>query len=310
MGMKSFKEFLSNVTSSQPTSISLTREVLQKRLSLQGKIQELRFLVDKGLNQMEKLKAAIGVIEVCDDKLTSLTARMKKKLYTQSWVTVCIDCRHTCHENCWLYFNFTKRMCEVMDRKKSPASCTKCPKKCKWDCHKNLGYIYVEDLEKAVAVIHDRKVSYEELQDKKITAEEACKKIQQEFKSIDAKMKGNLSEITKCLKLLNEIGMKNDKISQTKYIDTLIQNEQENTNRPRRRERLALLCEIRRQATELSDIENGEHDPFREYREMAEKIREENPDIAEDQMWMLVAKKMPNTGENGWKSFFHWWNKS
>ena len=307
-GMKSFEEFLSNVTSSQPTSISLTREVLKKRLSLQGKIREVQILVDKGLNQMEQLKNAMDVIEVCDDKLTSHKTRPKKKLYTHSWATVCIDCKHTCHENCWLYFDFTKSMCEVMDSKKSPASCTKCPKKCKWDSHKNLGYIYVEDLEKAVVVIHDRKVSHEKLQKKKITAEEACKQIQWEFKLIDTKMKGHLSEITECIKLLNEIGMKNDKISQMKYIDTLMENEQENTNRPGRRERLALLRGIRKQATELSDIENGEYDPFREYREMAEKIRIKNPDIPEDQVWMEVAK-MLNTGEKRWKSVFRWWYK-
>ena len=294
MGMKNFEKFLTSVTSTQATSISLTREVLENRLSLQVKIRELNRLVDESLSQMEELKSVISAIEMYDNKLASSVKKVTKKESTRSWGTVCIECKYTCHEKCLLYFDWTKSTCDVMDRSKSPASCTKCPQKCTWKYHKNLSYIYKEDFEKAVTVLHDRKLCYEELEAEKIMTEETCKKIQQEVSITDAKIKGNLSEITDCLKQLNEIGLKKDKISPAKYIGILIEREQENTSRQGWNVWLALLREIREQATKMS--KNDDDDPFRKYREMAEQIREKYPDIAENQVWGGGCKG------NWWKS--------
>ena len=296
MGMKNFENFFIHLTSAQATSISLTRDVLEKRLSLQCKILEHKSLVYEGLNQMEKLNIVMRVIKVCDDTLASSAKKAMRKVSTRYWVTVCIECRYTCHKKCLLFFDATKQMCDVMDRRQTPASCTKCPQKCPWDYHKNLSYTYQEDLKTIVTVLHDRKLCYEELLEAKISAQETCKRIEQEVAITDAKIKGTLSQITECLNQLNEIGLKNDKISQAKYLDALV--EEENASKEGRIGRSKLLWEFRKQAIKFSEKEK--HDPFRKYREMADKIRTENPNITENEMWGMVAK---NSDEKKIKAF-------
>ena len=288
MGMKNFEKFLSALNSTKTTGISSTRKVLEKRLRLQQKTRELEMLVHDGLKQMEDLMIVMKSIKRYDNALTITSEQGIQKVSTRSWVTVCLECKYTCHEDCLLYFDFTKGYCDVMDRSKSPVSCTKCPQKCTWKYHKNLSYIYKEELEKVINVLCDRKECYGEMKKKKITAEETCENIRQELFISDVKIKGNLSEIAKCVNLLNKIGLKKDKISPTTYIDTLITGKQKNTGNLGRDEGLAYLHEVREQAASLSETDAD--DPFSKYGEAVNQIYLEDADIAENEVWKVVAK--------------------
>ena len=298
--MDNFNDFLSEVQSAPAKGLTATRNVLAKRMTLRKNISDLNGLVQMGLDQMDQLRIAVMATTKWDDEIKQTkdyTVRdeevVKEKVQKSGFrgTTVCIECKHTCHRDCLVYFDFMKSICEVMDKSTSPASCTKCPNKCAWKYHKNVKYIYEEQLESVQRILHDHKKRYEEAQAKKLTAEEVCNSIKNELKATEAKMKANLSEITESIQELRKIGMKSDETSQVNYIDILIEREKQNAS-PGQKNKLAVLHDLRKQAKDMIDITKGEYDPFRIYREKAKQICEENPRIKELDLWINVANNI------------------
>ena len=295
--MDEFNEFFSEVQSAPAKGLTTTRHVLAKRMILRQNISDLNSLVRKGLDQMDQLKIAVMATTKWDDEIKQTKdytveseEAVKKMMKKSGWraTTVCTECKHTCHRDCLVFVDFMKSICHVMDRSTSPPSCTKCPNKCAWKYHKNLKYIYEEQLENVQRILHDHKKRYEEAQGKKLTAEELCDNIKNELKATEAKMKANLSEITESIQELRKIGMKSDETSQLNYIDILIEREKQNAS-PGQKNKLAVLYDLRKQAKDMIDITKGEYDPFRIYREKAKQICEENHHIKEFDPWINVA---------------------
>ena len=298
--MKSFKDFLSDVQSAPAKGLTTTRHVLEKRMTLRQNISDLNSLVQKGLDVMDELQTVVMATTELDDEIKQTENHtitndevVKEKVPKSRFygTTVCIECKYTCHRKCLAYFDFMKSTCEVMDRSKSPATCTKCPHNCIWKFHKNLRYIYEEQLESVQKILFDHKERYEKAQAKKLTAEEVCNNIKIELKATEAKMKSNLSEITESIHELRKIGMKSDDSSQIQYIDMLIECEKRNA-RPGQKSKLGVLYDLRKQATDMIDIGKGQYDPFRLYREKAKQISKERPNIKELDLWINVANNV------------------
>ena len=298
--MDNFREFLSDVQSAPAKGLTTTRNVLEKRMTLRQNIIELNSLVQKGLDEMDQLRTVVMATTKWEDEIkqnkdyTVTNEEAVKKMVEKSGLratTVCIECKHTCHKNCLVHFDFMKSICHVMDRNTAPPSCRKCPKKCAWKYHKNLKYIYKEQLENVQRVLFENKKRYEEAQAEKLTAKQLCDNITNELKGTEAKMKAYLSEITKSIQELRKIGMKSHETSQVDYIDILIEREKQNV-RPGQKNKLDVLYDLRKQAKDMIDIEKGEYDPFRLYRERAKQICEENPHIKEIDLWINVANNI------------------
>ena len=298
--MSNCKNFLLAVQSAPAKGLAKTRHVLKKRMTLRQSISDLNSLVQKCLDKMDELQTVVMATTKLDDEIkqtenytTENEEVVKEKVPKSKFygTTVCIECKHTCHRKCLAFFDIMKSTCEVMDRNKSPPSCTKCPNHCIWKYHKNLNYIYEEQLERVTKILSESKKRYEEAQAKKLTAEEVCNNIKIELKATEAKMKSNLSEITESIQELRKIGMKSDESSQIQYIDMLIEQEKQNA-RPSQKSKLGVLYELRKQVVDMIDIEKGEYDPFRLYREKAKQISEESPNIKELDLWINVANNI------------------
>ena len=295
--MDEFKEFFLEVKSTREKGLTATRNVLEIRMTLEQNITELNNLIRKGLDQMDQLKNAAMATTAFDDEIeltkdyTVTNQESVKKLVKKSGIrgtTICIECQHTCHRDCLIYFDFMKSICEVMDRSTTPPSCTKCEGKCPWGYHTNIKYVYENQLQSVQKTLFERKKRYEEAQAKKLTAEEVCNNIKKELNATETQMKAIFSEITGSIKELNKIGMKSDKISVVNYINILIARE-EQIPRCGKQNKLALLLDLRNQAESMVDITKGDYDPFRIYREKAKQISAENPRIKGIDLWMNVS---------------------
>ena len=296
--MEELKEFFSEVQSTTGKGLALTRSVLEKRITLEQDIHDLNNLMQNGLDQMDRLGNAIMAATAFDDEIeqtkdyTATNQEAVKKLVKKSGIrgtTVCIECQHTCHRDCLIYFDFMKSICEVMDRSTSPPSCTACPNKCPWRYHTNLKYIYENQLKSVQKILFDRKKRYEEAQAKKLTVEEVCNNIKEELNATESQMKAILSEIRDSIHKLNEIGMKNDRISEVNYIDILIAREEQIAS-PGQQNKLAVLHDLRNQYNH--GYTEGEYDPFRIYRERAKQIYEGNPGIKVLDLWINVSNNI------------------
>ena len=303
--MDNFEEFFSDVQSAPSKGLAATRNVLHRRITLQQNINNLNNLVQNVLNHMDELETVVMATTKWDDEIkqtknyVEIDVETVKTMVEKSGLrgtTVCIECNHTCHKDCLVYFDCMKSICEVMDRSSSPPSCTKCPKKCTWKHHKNLKYIYEDQLETVQRILFDHKRRYEEAQAKKLTNEELCNNIQIELKAMEAKMKAYLSEITDSIHELRKIGMKRDEPSQVSYIDSLIEREKRNAN-PGMKNKLDILYGLRKQAKDMIDTGKCEYDSFRLYWEKKKQICEENPDIKELDLWINVANTVKHAAK-------------
>ena len=300
IAMDNFKQFLQKVQSSPGTGLSATRDVLKKRMLLRKNISDLNSLVRQGLDEMDQLKSVVmatakrdGGVKQTKDYVVINEEMVKVKVKKSGFrgTTVCIDCKYTCHKDCLVLFDFMKSICKVMNRNTSPHTCKVCPHNCPWNYHRNLKYIYEDQLKKVQETLFAHKKRYEEAQGKKLTADEVCKNIKIELKAMEAKMKANLSEITDSIQKLHKIGMKSDESSLMNYIDILIEREKQDAS-TKQKNKLDILYDLRRQATDIIDIEKGEYDPFKEYREKATELSLITPDIKELDLWTKVANSI------------------
>ena len=63
----------------------------------------------------------------------------------------------TCHSKCRIADDDNKKFCAVMD---DNDFCEYCPKKCRWDCHKNKDYILEDVMEDKTVTLDDLKKRY------------------------------------------------------------------------------------------------------------------------------------------------------
>lgn len=66
------------------------------------------------------------------------------------YVTNCVNCTLTCHENCAYSDDNDKMKCSAMTNGK----CTVCKNKCAWNVHKNMPYTFVLTTEKGKGNLH------------------------------------------------------------------------------------------------------------------------------------------------------------
>ena len=311
LGMKSFDRFLSKVSLAQAKSLTLTRDVLNERGRMELNVENLNLQVRRGLSKMDQLRIEEKLLKQFEDAVESnkdYTYEIKRlevkkiPIADNRNTTTCLTCNFTCHKNCFIPNDGDKAGCWAMDQRKSPVSCTQCPNHCVWNIHRNICYILEQTVITETSTLADLKARYEEASGKKLTAEQVYDKVKEELEAIETQIKANMSEISRSLNRLQEIALKNNPMSQIEYLDILIESEN-NEATPGWQERLKGLRDLRQQAQNIYDISQGEYDPFKTYREQAEKARREGCDMRHVSTWVTISNRVKNAvGKVG--SFF------
>ena len=169
LGIKNFEFFLSRLKYIPKKNLSLTKEVLKERKLLNQKINILNDKLINTINKIYELKDLIKAISNIKNDINASKMYEKKIRYPKIkkvdkkpnfYATTCLICNKTCHPICEIADDDEKHKCTSMDK---DGFCMICPKRCKWDQHKNRNYILEETFEEETIILEDLKKRYFEL---------------------------------------------------------------------------------------------------------------------------------------------------
>ena len=234
MGMKSFENFL-RFKGVEAQSLQLTNEILQERHRLEKLISRLQPQINEGLARIEELRREERILkERENDILTNkdfeytvtITKQRKVDLETGHYVTNCLTCNFTCHEDCTYVNDEDKWRCSAMDNGDSDtAMCTVCPGKCTWRKHVNNPYYFELYQEDEVRTPNDLMQNYEEAVQGKIRVESMITTIEDRLMQLDQFVMQMMSEVRESSERLDQIALEPNPLTELDYIDLLIESE-------------------------------------------------------------------------------------
>ena len=134
---------------------------MKERQRLETTINSLQPQINEGLAKIEELRHEERILKEHEsDMLTNkdftytvpITKQRKIDLSPGHYVTNCLTCNYTCHEDCAFNNNDDKWRCSAMDDGDvDTARCRLCPGGCHWTEHVNNPYyfeLYQEDEER------------------------------------------------------------------------------------------------------------------------------------------------------------------
>lgn len=236
LGMASYRSFVQKLKMLPDKSLYLSRQVLDLRKKLETTIVGLRPQLDKSLGIMENIRKQITQVKANKDKIDQFKDfkyRYKepkvtpKNLRQGEYTTNCTICNYTCHYPCYIPDNKNKMNCSAMMNN----FCTVCKKKCKWDQHKNLNYIFIyEEIEKT-KTSEDLRKKYVESTSNLKQSEQIIKGLETEFFEILKDCYNNAEQIKKSVEELKKISLcKNPNESFEEYIKNCIIKEETEKN--------------------------------------------------------------------------------
>ncbi|XP_071539262.1 uncharacterized protein [Panulirus ornatus] len=270
MGEKSYKDLLRQLNMFGSKSLTLTKDVLNERHQLQVYIAGIQRDIQVGLVTLEKLQTEVQVLKIHQadiDKNKAFTYTVDEEITEMvtipagQYITNCLQCNRTCHENCAIREDENKSGCWAIRND----YCCICPSKCHWSVHKNFPKKYVVKIVTVTKTADDLKKRYQEATEKKLSAENLIIKVQDEFEAVQLKVLGMTEAVRKSLQRLQEIALKPNPLSTLEYIDLMIDSEQTQA-RPGWQARVQQLRNVRKETEYMQDIARQGFDPFIEYR--------------------------------------------
>jgi hypothetical protein len=234
IGVSSFKKCLSAFEKAESVSLTLTREVLQERERLEAIIQGLQQQMQACLHEIDILHQEKNVLkehETDIERNKDFTYEIKvmhhviEKLPPGTFVTHCMYCSFTCHENCKISNDDEKMGCVAMKSHGSDAKCTVCPMQCHWSSHKNTGEIYKKEYKMELKTYEDLKSKFEIALEGKAAVKQMLVSHQHKLEVAHAHFNEMINEAQQCLVRLAEIALKPNPLTQFDYIEILIMSE-------------------------------------------------------------------------------------
>ena len=276
MGMDSFERFATKLTTMESVSLVLTKEVLNEREKIQTKVTGIQTEIKVALSTLDTLDEEKRVVEqhqaeiIANENFTYTVDEIDIKqvdIPCGRHITNCLTCNRTCHEICRIANDDQKRRCASMDHK---GNCTVCPGLCIWSEHRNMRYKIIVETKKVKKTYEDLRKRYEEAGEKTLSGNEVIDKLYEEFTEKQVIVMALTVEVRKSIEHLREIALRPNPMSNTEYIDKLIETE-EFDHRPRWKERTAQLKKLREEAEWMHNCEKQGYDPFEKYQERIQK---------------------------------------
>ena len=268
MGTVSFDKFLMEFGRIEPVSLLLTKTVLVERTQLDVLTQQLHHNIVTCLNRISELSTEEQVLKeqlhIMNENenftyTVCITKRQKVNVPRNSKALNCGVCRITCHFPCETKDERTFK-CIIMNNKDSDeAECSICPGHCSWKAHmlQDIRYEFVQQQE--IRTITEQLQRYESARDKHATTQDAIKNIREDLSKMQKDVMKMIKQARKCRVRLNEIALKPGVLSETDYIDILIQNEKLE-QKSGWLQRLQSLEELKKATTLLVQLSDPEED--------------------------------------------------
>jgi len=250
VGYESFNTFITKLKYLPRKSLSLSKEVLAERKALENTIITIRPILDQGLLSMETIR----IIQSEIDKDTSLINSSKNFTMTIAspkidkidleqgiYTTTCLTCSFTCHSDCVYSDDKDKKNCCAMDKS---GNCTNCQKKCSWDTHKNLPYIFKYSTVNKVVTQKDLEERYYNSLNQKTKREQILLGLRNEFNQVLIRCYDNQERIRTSVNRLKEIALNSNVLNDSEeYLEMMIISEQ-SEKKPGFMSRIASLKEL------------------------------------------------------------------
>ena len=264
MGMKRFEKFFTHFKVVEPQSLQLTNEVLKETQRLETTINSFQPQINERLAKIEELQHKEQILKQHEsDMLTNkdfkytvtLTKQRKVNLNPGHYVTNCLVCNYTCHEDC-IYSNDDMWQCSAtMDGGDiNTASCRVCPGGgCHWTQHVNNPYrfeLYQEDEERTQ---EDLRHKYVRAKEGMVQVQAMIKTINNRLSQLDEHVMEMIDQVRQSAKRLGEIALKPNPLTEVEYIDLLIESEKQEA-KPGYQARIKYFQDVRKRAQLATEV--------------------------------------------------------
>ncbi|KAI9345488.1 hypothetical protein DFJ73DRAFT_940410 [Zopfochytrium polystomum] len=237
LGVTCFERFTGEISNWQLISTKNSADVLSYRRKLEctaaGLQNQIRALTQENNVKKEELAALSQInLEVESNKnfkykVSETISKQVNISGTGRYVTNCLLCNSTCHDDCAYANDNDKKFCSAMDGE----SCGICANKCHWSKHVNNGFYYENETVEVEKTYHEMMVKYKikstEKQAKLLLVEKIEKGIA-ENREQSIKM---IRELKATLSKLEKLAHRQPNGSEVEFIEQLIiASEQDKKN--------------------------------------------------------------------------------
>ena len=224
----SIKLFVKDVGHQTAFSLTTTKAVIEKREKLRMDIKAITDEVSKaieikntGEENLRKLEAEKGEVERTKKFTATVTEHVKVSVPTKDITTFCVQCTFTCHEDCGIPNDSDKARCWAM----TDGYCRRCPKKCKWDWHKNHPYIYVDQTNNRQETIESVKQAHDKAKGQLSVFESIKLQIENQNMEKTRVLNRLLGQVNTLLKFLKQTAIISYSMDMYKYFNTQAEAE-------------------------------------------------------------------------------------
>ena len=266
MGVASFKKFFNKFSKADGVSLYLTKEVLRERRQLELTVQSLQQQIGAGVAKLEELRQEEIVLQQREAEIATnkdfkytveVTKQRKVDLPTGRYVTNCLTCNFTCHENCAYSDNTDKYMCSAMDGGGvEDAKCNICPERCFWQNHVNNPYrfeLYKESEERTSEELQEK---YKTAMQGKNKVESILSQINYYLLTVEDDVISKVDEVQRALQRLDKIALKQSPLTQVQHLDLLIESEKQE-GKPGYQSRIKIYEQAKENAQILEQAKNN-----------------------------------------------------
>ena len=283
LGMKSFEEFTQKLITLPRKSLTQTKQVLDERRKLESCAEILTLKLRTGLDKIEYIKGILKMVSSLKGDLNdskNFTKVIKTPKIRQVpvppglYMTTCMTCSTTCHKNCEIADDSSKRYCYCIEKD----YCKFCRGKCHWTQHKNRPYYYEDYMEEEVVTLNDLKKKYCDSKSDLDTKTQLLIGAKDDLINLNIECINTQDLITKTINRLQEIALQKTVFeSSEEHIDLLIENEK-SEHKEGWQTRIEGLELLKQQKKMLREIYHGENQKMNDMRKFIEDslIKEKN----------------------------------
>ena len=302
MGYISFKKFFSEFSVVQSVSLYLTKEVLRERRQLELTVQSLQEQITAGVAKLDELRQEELVLQQREAEIATnknfkfnveVTKQKKVDLPTGHYVTNCLVCNRTCHDNCAYSNDDDKYQCAAMDNGGiENAKCRICPKHCFWQQHVNNPYCFELYKENEVRTSEELQKKYKTALQGKNKVQDILNQINYSLIVVEDDVISKVSEVQRALQRLDKIALKQSPLTQVQHLDLLMEAEKQE-GKPGYQGRIKVYEKAKKDAQILEKAKNNPEE-LRILKEQRKKKLE-------------AAKLQPDVKSKTWFSALKYW---
>ena len=235
MGFTSFRKFFVEFSRAKAVSLTLTKEVLKEREHLEVTIQGLRPQIDEGMATMERIRQEKNILkthaaEIAANKefRRSVTVPKIVKINVEQgrYVTNCVICNFTCHNNCIYANDDDKINCSAMMNGK----CTVCKGKCDWFHHHNNPFYFEVTTATEVTTLSDLKEKYYKAVQGKSQQEAMMVTLESELAKVKSQVRNMVISLRTSINRLDQIALRRNPLTEIDHLNLLIESEKQQKN--------------------------------------------------------------------------------